>query len=185
METKARNALLVATAVAVLLLLLLLVGWGVAKWDAPSPAETPSASLAPGTDDLPVTAGLLDVYRGLEKTAAHLRKVNPGNKGGHVEKAQVNVATAMELVVTTLNYAGTHPDLSDRPALESGTKIPDTPATNAAINVRRALDAIRAAHDSLQRTPGGDLGGYRQQIDSQIQAAADDMVNAIKAVSSD
>jgi hypothetical protein len=49
--------------------------------------------------------------------------------------------------------------------------------------VRRALDSLRAAHDSLQSTPGGDLGDYRKQIDSCFHAAADDMLNAIKQVS--
>jgi hypothetical protein len=117
------------------------------------------------------TASPLDrALAALSGAAQSLRSTSPGNKGGNVEKAIVEVDRAITDLRAAIQFAAEHPDAAAVAPTAMVKPNFNPPTTAGAPNLRAALNSLSAAFDELTRAPGGDLGGNRGKVHDGIAA---------------
>jgi hypothetical protein len=106
----------------------------------------------------------------------------PGTWAGSPMAAQAvaEIRRAMEEVTVAIAFIDANPG-----AAEQAAAVPAAPrdfsvqATRPGLQV--AINQLTAALESLQRTPGGDLGGLRQRIEGNTAKAIESIIAADQA----
>jgi len=116
------------------------------------------------------------VSDGLTNAADNLLKA--ANQSDYVQKA----IAAIDQALDDANQAAAHAHDNSAAAAPTASpnfnvQPPPTPRTN--FMLYSSLNSLKFAYYTLNRVPGGDLGGYRTRINDEIAAAADVLVNGI------
>jgi hypothetical protein len=143
------------------------------------PADAAAPDAAP--DPASAEAHLMTVEEDLQKAADDMSRASIAGKGGYTEKSRIDIGNALTLVNQSIDFATTHPEIDKLPTPLDGEELPDPPggAANVAPRLREALTQIQAAHDELDRTPGGDINGTRDSLNAILEKTAEDLASGI------
>jgi hypothetical protein len=81
-------------------------------------------------------------------------------------------------------FANAHPDNAASPAPAARRpdfNPPPRPAPNRNVMLEAALGNLKIAFDTLAQSTVGDLGGFRARVDSDITAAANELIVGINS----
>ncbi len=142
------------------------------------PSKTPADAQDAIVDRLITSEGHL------QAALASLNKASGNNKGGYDIKGREDLAQAIADITHAIDYAKTHAEIAPLPAPEARLDITAQVQVsrnhpNAAPNLGRALDSLSAALEELHKTPGGNIGGFRDKVLADIQLAAADTAMGI------
>ncbi len=159
----------------------------------PSPAQPtiePSANTPtdPSLPSNPLADHLTIAYDQMAKARKSLANATIADHGGYVEKAKADVEQAMADFADALTYAREHadpatlstPPISSADALAAAAHAKNLtiPKPNQQPSMVNALNALQASLEALQNTPGGDLGGLRNNLLLGIDHAATNITDA-------
>ncbi len=130
---------------------------------------------------------LQGVRQGLQHAAAAIERESRRARGSDpsIPEASSAVEGALQDLNAAIAFVRTHPD--DGPATATASPAPNfnfppRPTQNRNINQEAGLFGLKAAYDSLAKSPGGDLGGVRGRINKQIADAAAALLGRINTM---
>lgn len=145
------------------------------------PAGPPGSS---GPADVGVaqtgTGNSLRIVRdAISKAADNLLKA--ANQSDYVQKAIASLNMTIDDVDAAIAYSSSHPSTSQpvAPATRPNFTAPPPPAPRRNFELYASLNSLKFAFDALARSPGGDFGGLREKINSEIAVTADVLIGGI------
>jgi hypothetical protein len=118
----------------------------------------------------------------LQRASESLQRAANQNDG--VQKAIASISTAIDDVAAATKYVEQHPEVAKLDAQAAPAPdftAPPRPAPNRNVMLEQSLTRLRNAFDAIGRAPGGDLGGLRGKINTDISKAAADVIAAINS----
>jgi hypothetical protein len=143
-----------------------------------SPAATqPDADPDPNS----VEAHLAIISDDVQKAIDDMSRATIAGKGGFTEKSRDDLAKAAQILEDVRGVNLEHPENNQLPVPAFPEDLPAAPGGNAntAPRLREALTQIKAAHDELNQTPGGDINGLRDSINNILEKSAADLSSGI------
>jgi hypothetical protein len=106
------------------------------------------------------------------------------NQSDYVQRAAADINVAIGDITAGIIFANAHPDSTTSPA--PGAPGPDfnpppRPAPNRNVMLEAALNNLKVAFDTLAEAPGGDLDGFRAKVNTDIAAAAKELIAGINS----
>ena len=145
----------------------------------PGPAGAPTS----GDANAPKLATPLTSARfALQRAAESLQRA--ANQSCNVQKAVADINKATIDMSAAIDFMDRHPEVASipaPPATRPDFTPPPRPAPQQNVMLERALTDLSSAFDSLARSPGGDLGGFRAKVNDGITLAAKDVLAGINA----
>jgi len=115
------------------------------------------------------------VGEALRRAYDALGRANTSDKLDYVEKARADVVVGIRHVDQSILGAPAPPSAT---SFQPDFSFPENERGRHP-NMESALNNLSLALDALHRVPGGDLGGFRTAITSDIAAAAKNVVGGI------
>jgi uncharacterized membrane protein len=145
----------------------------------------PAGPAGPGSqgDVAQVTGGQLRAARdALSRATGALQRAT--NQSDYVGRATADINMAIGDLTAGILFANGHPDSSVSPARTAARpdfNPPPRPAPNRNVMLEAALNNLKIAFDTLIQAPSGDLGGFRAKVNSDITAAANELIAGINS----
>jgi probable HAF family extracellular repeat protein len=150
----------------------------------PGPPGPPGSAGPPGLESVAQTTRSFfvatPVRDALHRALSFLGR--SANQGCDVQKAVVDINVANSDLNGAITFSNRHPETAtapSAPATRPDFTPPPRPAPQRNEMLEGALSNLQMAFDALDRSTGGDLGGFRAKLNADIAAATKDLMTAI------
>jgi Ricin-type beta-trefoil lectin domain len=164
------------------------------------PSEPVGPGVVGGPGEPPPPPGSTNAVSALSPVRAALQRAvssleHAANQSCPVQKAVADINVATNDLNGAITFLTRHPDAAGPPSF-NGVPIPTSPIPSADrpnftpparpapqrnVMLEGALNNLQTAFDALARSGGGDLGGFRARMNTDIANAASDLIGAINA----
>jgi hypothetical protein len=164
------------------------------------PSEPVGPGVVGGPGEPPPPPGSTNAVSALSPVRAALQRAvssleHAANQSCPVQRAVADINVATNDLNGAITFLTRHPDAAGPPSF-NGVPIPTSPIPSADrpnftpparpapqrnVMLEGALNNLQTAFDALARSGGGDLGGFRARMNTDIANAASDLIGAINA----